>query len=93
MNKNDQIAAKDGPVIEGRESEEVVFAKDQPQYKPLRCLVDDSRGDRRVMSRWSPTNEQRKAIADGADIYLTLLTHGNPLQPILMQVDECPLIN
>jgi len=81
------LKPKDGPVIEGREAEEVLYAKDQPQYKPLRCLVDDSRGDRRVTSRWTLTEEQRKAVAEGADIYLTLLTHGNPLQPIMMAVE------
>lgn len=81
------LTPKDGPVLEGHEMEEVVFAKNQPQYKPLRCLVDDSRGDRRVTSRWTLTEEQRKAVAEGADIYLTLLTYGNPLQPILLAVE------
>jgi hypothetical protein len=83
----DYLEPKDGPVFEGQGATEVVFAKNQPQYKPLRCSVDDSRGDRRVTSRWTLTDEQRKAIANGADIYLTLLTHGNPLQPILLGVE------
>jgi hypothetical protein len=81
------LMPKDGPVIEGQEAEEIVFAKNQPQYKPLRCLVDDSRGDCRVMSRWTLTDEQRRAVTEGADIYLTLLTYGNPLQPILLAVE------
>jgi len=81
----DYLSPKDGPVIEGLESEEVVFAKDQPEYTPLRCLVGLG-VDRRVMSRWTLTPEQRKKIAEGADIYLTLLTYGEPLQPILMGI-------
>lgn len=81
------LKPKDGPVIDGLEHKEVVYAKDQPQYVPLRTLVGDDR-DRRVLSRWEPTAEQRKAIAEGADIYLQLLTFGNPLQPILMLVSD-----
>jgi len=83
----DYLQPKDGPVVEGMEAKEVVFAKNQPQYAPLRCLVDDSRGDRRVTSRWTLTDEQRKAVAEGADIYLTLLTYGTPLQPIIMAIE------
>jgi hypothetical protein len=77
----------DGPVVEGMEKFEVVFAKDQPQYIPLRAIT--SRDDRKdVMSRWTFTPEQRKAIADGADIYLRLLTFGHPLQPISICVTD-----
>src|SRR5690348_10524 len=80
---------KNGPVIEGHEDREVVYAKDQPQYLPLRTLVSNDK-DRRVLSRWQLTAEQRKAIAEGADIYLQLMTFGDPLQPILMFVKEGP---
>jgi hypothetical protein len=31
-----------GPVIDGLEKWEVVMAKDQPQYSPLRCLVGNT---------------------------------------------------
>jgi len=83
------LRPKDGPVIEGSEHKEVVYAKDQPQYLPLRTLVGNDR-ERRVLSRWSPTPEQRKAIAEGADIYLQLMTFGDPLQPILVFIKEGP---
>lgn len=81
------LQPKDGPVIDGLEAKEVVYAKDQPEYIPLRTLVGNDK-QRRVLSRWSPTAEQRLAIADGADIYLQLLTFGKPLQPILMLVSD-----
>jgi hypothetical protein len=80
------LQPRDGPVIDGRESEEVVFAKDQPEYIPLRCLVGIG-VDRRVTSRWTLTPKQRQMVLDGADIYLTLLTYGQPLQPILMGIE------
>jgi len=81
------LKPKDGPVIPGLEGREVIYAKDQPEYIALRTLVGNDR-DRRVLSRWEPTPEQRKAIAEGADIYLQLLTFGQPLQPILMLVSD-----
>lgn len=76
---------KDGPVFEGLEALEVVYAKDQPEYKPLRTLK--GLGPMApVLSRWSFTDEQRKAIADGADVILELSTFSGPLQPIRMAV-------
>lgn len=88
----DYIKPKDGPVVEGMEAEEVVYAKDQPEYIPLRTL----RGEGvmvPVISRWSPNEEQRKAIANGADIYLELSTFGGPLQPIRMAISDGNLHN
>jgi|SRR5579863_7971476 len=81
------LKPKDGPVIEGLEEREIVFAKNQPQYLPLRTLVSDDK-NRKTLSRWEPSPEQRKAIAEGADIYLQLMTFGQPLQPILMLVSD-----
>jgi hypothetical protein len=73
------------PVIPGLEGFEVVYAKDQPEYIPLRTLR--SRTDEgKVMSRWDLTPEQRKAVANGADLFLTLLTFQGPLQPITLAV-------
>jgi hypothetical protein len=79
------LSPRDGPVVDGLEDREVVFAKDQPQYIPLRALVLKG-PERRVLTRWSLTDEQRKAIAEGADIFLELCTFGEPLQPIRMAV-------
>ena len=86
----DYLKPKDGPVVEGRESEEIVFAENQPQYIPLRALVYEtypSSGDVRVMSHWTLTPEQRQAVLNGADIYLTCLTFGRPLQPVTMAIE------
>lgn len=75
----------DRPVIDGLEAEEVVYAKDQPQYMPLRTLQSRDQ-ERRVLSRWALTPSQRQAILDGSDIYLELMTFGSPLQPIRIAV-------
>ena len=81
------LSPKDGPVFEGFEKLEIVYAKHQPQYAPLRTLVSTG-PERAVISRWTLTPEQRKAVADGADIILELATFGKPLQPIRMMVTD-----
>jgi hypothetical protein len=86
------LKPRNGPVVDGMESEEVVYAEDQPQYIPLRTLVS-SAPDGRVVSRWTPTDEQRKLIADGADIFLELLTFHQPLNPIRVAVSDGKLDN
>lgn len=83
----DYLSPKDGPVFAGFESWEVVYAKNQSQYLPLRTLVSFG-DDRRVTSRWTLTPEQRKAVAEGADIFLTLLTFGKPLQPTSIAISD-----
>lgn len=81
------VGIKDGPVIEGMESEEVVYAKNQPEYLPLRSLVSSGpRGG--VISRWTFTPEQRNAIFHGADVFLEISTGHKPLQPIRMMVSD-----
>lgn len=65
---------------------EVVYAKDQPQYRPLPVIRN---ADGVVMSRWSLTLEERKAIADGADLFLFGYTFNRPLQPVHMEVGGC----
>src|SRR2546428_3992139 len=83
----DYLSPSEGPVFPGLEQKEVTYAKDQPQYNPLRTLVSEG-PERRVISRWTLTDTQRKAIADGADIFLGLLTFGQPLQPIIMMISD-----
>ena len=79
----------DRPVIDGLEHHEVVYAKDQPEYLPLRTLRSSTQ-ERRVLSRWTLTPEQRRAVAAGADIFLTQMTFGGPLQPVAMAVSDEP---
>jgi hypothetical protein len=72
------------PVLaEEFQDKEVVYAKDQPEYNPLPTLRNQ---DGVVLSRWKLTEAERKAVAEGADILLSLHTFNQPLQPILMEV-------
>lgn len=92
----DYLSPKDGPVFAGLEHKEVVYAKDQPEYIPLRTLVSAG-PDRKVLSRWTLTDKQRLAVVKGADIFLELSTFGRPLQPIRLMIsdgsndDDCPM--
>lgn len=74
------------PVVSGYEDLEVVFAKDQPEYLPLPALCRHDSPDLPVTSRWALTDAERGKIAAGADVVLTLLTFGDPLQPITLEV-------
>ncbi len=81
----DYLAPKDGPIFDGLESKEVVYAKNQPEYIPLRTLISAG-PDRKAISRWTFTEVQRKAVACGADIFLQMLTFGGPLQPVILAI-------
>jgi hypothetical protein len=83
----DYLKPKDGPVLDGFEEKEVVYAKDQPEYIPLRTLISAG-PERKVLSRWTLTDKQREAVAKGADVFLELMTFGKPLQPIRMIISD-----
>jgi hypothetical protein len=74
----------DGPVIPGLEQFEKVWAKDQPQYRAMRTLP--GRGGDSAIGRFGLTENQRKAIAAGADIFLEILHFRGPLVPSLVMI-------
>lgn len=73
---------------------ERVIALDQPQYIPIIVLpVRYSDGISGMVVRFRLSDEDRKAIADGADLMVSELTFGNPFTPISIQClhpDERP---
>ncbi len=71
------------PVIPGVDATEVVYASDQPQYRPLpaiRCL------DGKILTRWEFTEEEKQQILEQGYIYLAVNTFNDPLQPVLLSV-------
>lgn len=84
----DFVNPHDGPVIVGLEKFETVYAKDQPQYRPLRTLPGENGNS--AIARFHFADAQRKAIADGADIYLELFHFRGPLAPSRMMVMSEP---
>lgn len=66
---------------------ERVIALDQPQYLPIVVLpVRYTDGHSGLAVRMRPTDEERKAIAEGADIVITELTFGAPFTPLNIEV-------
>jgi hypothetical protein len=65
--------------------EEIVYAKDQPEYIPLPTLRSPQGV---VLSRWKLSDQDREAIANGADVLLSIWTFNQPLHPLLIEVAE-----
>jgi len=61
-----------------------VFAADQAPYAPLPSRVSENGVE--VTTRWQLDDEERLAIAAGGDVLLTLMTFGQPLQPVRFRV-------
>lgn len=68
------------PVIPGLEPYEIVFGPNQPDVIPLPALRG-SAPTYSVISRWRFTEEERQAIAQGADIFIIQETFGHSFQP------------
>jgi len=66
---------------------EIVVALDQRQYQPIIILpVTFSDGVQGMSVRFRLSEEERKAIAEGADIVITELTFGNQFTPLKIVV-------
>jgi hypothetical protein len=75
------------------DTKEVILAKDQPEYLPLPAAIIEREEGVALITRWQFTEDERAAIASGADLYLELLTFGQPLQPIRICVGDAPDAN
>lgn len=72
------------PVLPGSSAIEIVLGKGQPQYVPLPAVYLDTPA-RPMITRFRLNDEERAAIAEGADIVLQQLTFGTPFQPVNLQ--------
>ncbi len=74
------------PVIaEEFQDKEVTYAKTSTVYTPLPTV---KKLDGTILSRWKLTDEERAAVAGGADIFLYVWTNNEYLQPIRLEVAE-----
>lgn len=58
----------------------VIFAKDQPEYLPLPALLTE---DGEVFTCWQLSDEELLNVLNNKCIYIKQLTFNQPLQPIL----------
>jgi hypothetical protein len=73
-------------------TEMVRVAEGQPEFKPITAALArapqfDGVGERRyntVVLAFRPTDDQRRAIAEGEDIYVSLLTFLQPMWGIIV---------
>jgi len=63
----------------------VVFAKDQPEYLPLPAYKSQ---EGQVISCWQLDEADKQLIAQTGVIYISVHTFNNPLQPIRPSVDS-----
>ncbi len=59
----------------------VILAKDQPEYTPLPAMLMP---DGLVITCWELSEEEKAEIAETGKIYLQQLTFNQPLQPVLL---------
>lgn len=67
----------------------VVFAKDQPEYNPLPALKQE---DGTIISCWQFTDEEIEKLKETRCLYLAVATFGHPLQPVLLSVEKSEVI-
>lgn len=61
----------------------IVFAKDQPDYLPLPAYKhDDKEGT--TITCWELTEEEKAEIAKTGKVWLRTLTFNQPLQPVML---------
>lgn len=82
--------------IPGHEREEITVARNQDGLNEIPALrvsfgmwLPDMPAEG-LITRWRPTDEERAALANGADIWLEVMTFGQPMQPVRLGT-ECPL--
>ncbi len=68
------------------EGSNVEFAKDQDEYETLPAFMNDS-PQREVVTCWKLSEEDLKRVNETGQIWLKVLTFGNPLQPLAMSAD------
>ncbi len=69
------------PVIPGHNFAEVNFAANQPQYTPLPAIVTPG-GE--VITRWQLSDEERQRVTQTGELWLTMMTFNQPLQPVYL---------
>ena len=67
------------------EAEELVFAKNQPQYKQFPAFRYPNG---LVVTRWKFSLIERIKFLFSGNLWLSIQTFNNPLQPVKLQLDE-----
>lgn len=66
------------------EVNEVVYAKDQPEYQPLPSIKLE---DGSILTRWMLSEDEKQQVLEQGYIYLEVLTFNKPLQPLRLSTE------
>ena len=75
----DYLIPAQGPVVDGLEDNEKIYALEQGEYLPIRTLPGENGAS--AIYRCELTLQQRQMIADGADVLVEIVHFGGPLAP------------
>lgn len=79
------MATPASPTIPGTKLPQVIYAKDQPQYIPLPCWRSP---DGLVVTRWRLTLKERFLAFLKGDVYLSIMTFNQLLQPTRIEISN-----
>lgn len=80
MRRFDYLHPSIGPVVDGLEDDEKIYALDQMEdYLPIRTLPGESGNS--AIYRCELTDDQRKMVAEGADVLVEIIHFGGRLAP------------
>lgn len=65
-----------------------VFGANQPEYQPLPAERVGKPKTGQVNTCWELSKDELKQIRETGKIWVSLLTFGQPLQPVLISVDK-----
>ena len=66
----------------------IVFGANQPEYRPLPAERVGNAVVGQINTCWELTPEELKTIAETGRIWLSVLTFGQPLQPVLLSATK-----
>lgn len=69
---------------------EITLAEEQHDYLPITAAVYQGVLGTEVVTRWQLTPEDRARLLAGEDLYLRVLTFGQPLQPLAPTIGWTP---
>ena len=76
------------PIDPGAEYGELrVYGAGQPEYAPL---VARTLNGHAILTKWHLSEDERRAILDGADLLLHVLTFGHAAQPVSLWIEGTP---
>ena len=66
----------------------IVFGVNQPEYEPLPAEFVGKPETGQINTCWELSPDELKQIQETGKIWVSILTFGQPLQPVLVSVDK-----